>query len=162
MSLASFSHLKTHLSQTHSILHVSIVAQEMFFVTCSSPLVHFSDHAAAVYPFGLVSLGDLQRGKTVLDALANCFLQKNMSAVADLSSQFYEFVPTYSRLVAPSIIDDFERRNWFSEFIDFLMKIWHHANRKIVPSIIGTGMTLNHHCHAVVDEYCPYSFSSHV
>ena len=126
----------------------------------------------------------MRRGKTVLDALANCVLQKRSvptSAVADLSSQFYELVPTYSRLVAPSIIDDIKRRNWFSEFVDFLMKIWDHASRLPVGSgkhkkragkkrsdsgwvkkrsMIGKSMELNPFCPAPVDEYCPVSITT--
>jgi hypothetical protein len=106
-------------------------------------------------PFGPISPSSLQRGKTILDVLAD--FQQHISDVVDLSSQFYEVVPIFSRLAAPSIIDNLETRRSISGFIDVSLKLCDHEHVSTAKSAGAAKYGV-----APVDEYCPVSDSTHV
>jgi hypothetical protein len=111
-----------------------------------------SENVSTLQPFGPISLSSLQRGKTILDALANS--PQQISDIVDLSSRFYEAIPMCSRLAAPSIIDNLVTRRSLSGFINNSLKIF---DREHVSSAKSARVAKS----VEVDEHCP-AFSTHV
>ena len=126
-----------------------------------------ASYVSAEYPFGPISRSSLMKAKALLQAVASRL--QPMEDFAGLSSQFYELVPSFSRLAAPPIINDLGACQRLSAFVDASMKLLgsERADAEQIAVSVQNAATLARTRQsgggsATVDEYCPVSLSSHV